>query len=158
MTRVVKLAPMTAEAFAGFGDVVDPPAIGDRVSLSSTLTAIERASTPRLSFSHAEPHGLPLIATEMERHNRSSQCFVPLDVARWVVLVAPDRDGAPDPTMIRAFLVRGDQAVNYHVGTWHHPLRVLDRAGRFAVLMWTTGRKADDEEWATLREPLQLDT
>ena len=52
--------------------------------------------------------------------------------------------------------VRGDQAVNYHLGTWHHPLRVLDRPGRFAVLMWSTGVKADDEEWSTLPEPVTI--
>ena len=46
--------------------------------------------------------------------------------------------------------------MNYHLGTWHHPLRVLDRPGRFAVLMWSTGVKADDEEWSTLPEPLTI--
>jgi ureidoglycolate lyase len=157
MTRILRLEPLTAEAFAPFGDVVEPPEPGGRVGLSETLTATDGAGTPRLSFNHAAPWALPLEATEMERHNRSSQCFVPLDVARWVVMVAPDAGGVPDPARLRAFLVRGDQAVNYHLGTWHHPLRVLDRPGRFAVLMWTTGRKPDDEEWSTLPEPVRIE-
>jgi ureidoglycolate lyase len=156
MSRRVTLEPLTAEAFAPFGDVVDPPAVGDRMSLGQTLVAQDGATAPRLSFNNAAPCDLPLLATEMERHNRSSQCFVPMDVSRWVVMVAPDLAGKPDPTRLRAFVVRGDQAVNYHVGTWHHPLRVLDRPGRFAVLMWTTGTKADDEEWSTLPELLQI--
>jgi ureidoglycolate lyase len=92
----------------------------------------------------------------MERHKRSSQCFVPLDVSRCVVMVAPDKDGKPDATQLRAFVARGDQAVNYHVGTWHHPSRPLDRDARFATLMWTTGEKAMDEEWSTLPEPVLL--
>lgn len=156
MTRILQLAPLTAEAFAPFGDVVDPPAPGDRRALSETLATTEGGLTPRLGFSNAKPWDLPLTATEMERHNRSCQCFVPLDVARWVVLVAPDQGGRPDAEALRGFLVRGDQAVNYHIGTWHHPLRALDRPARFAVLMWTTGRKADDEEWSTLPEPVTL--
>ncbi|WP_158292155.1 ureidoglycolate lyase [Paracraurococcus ruber] len=156
MTRLLRLEPLTAEAFAPYGDVVDPPAPGDRLSLMESIGGRDGAAAPRLSFNHAPPHALPLLATEMERHNRSSQCFVPLDVARWVVMVAPDAGGVPDAARLRAFLVRGDQAVNYRIGSWHHPLRVLDRPGRFAVLMWTTGVKSDDEEWSTLPAPVTL--
>ena len=156
MKRIV-LEPLTAAAFAPFGDVIDPPALGGRMSLTETLTAIDGAVTPRLSFNHGEPFALPLTAVEMERPNRSSPCFVPLDVSRWVLLVAPDRDGVPDVAGLRAFVATGDQGVNYHLGTWHHPLRILDQPGRFAVLMWTTGVKAKDEEWATLPEALEID-
>lgn len=156
MTRRVVLRKLTPAAFAAFGDVVDPPDVGGRAALGESLVARDGADTPRLSFNQTRNWDLPLTATEMERHNRSSQCFVPLDVSRWVILVAPDKGGKPDPDGIRAFVVRGDQAVNYHLGTWHHPLRTLDRPGRFAVLMWTTGTKADDEEWSTLPEPLEV--
>jgi ureidoglycolate lyase len=156
MPRTLRLQPLTAEAFRPFGDVMDPPALGARPALGETLVARDGATLPGLAFNHAEPVALPLLATQMERHNRSSQCFVPMDVARWVVMVAPDRDDAPDMAGLRAFLARGDQAVNYHLGSWHHPLRVLDRPGRFAILMWSTGEKARDEEWATLPEPVLL--
>jgi ureidoglycolate lyase len=153
----LRLEPLTVEAFAPFGDVVEPPAPGERISLEATLRALDGATMPKLGFNNAAPHALPLVATQMERHNRSSQCFVPLDVSRWVLLVAPDRDGAPDVAGLRAFLATGEQAVNYHLGAWHHPLRVLDRHGRFAVLMWSTGKREDDEEWATLPEAVTLD-
>ena len=137
--------------------MVEPPAPGERISLDATLRAIDGATAPKLAFNNAAPHALPLVATQMERHNRTSQCFVPIDVARWVLMVAPDLDGAPDVSRLRAFVATGNQAVNYHLGAWHHPLRVLDRAGRFAVLMWSTGRREDDEEWATLPEAVTLD-
>jgi ureidoglycolate lyase len=156
VTRVVLLEPLTPEAFAPFGDVVEPPRQGERTSLTTSLQGLDGAGQPRLSFNNAPPWTLPLTATDMERHNRSSQCFVPIDVARWVVIVAPDKGGRPDAEALRAFLVRGDQAVNYHVGTWHHPLRPLDRPARFAVLMWTTGRKPDDEEWSRLPEHVSV--
>lgn len=154
--RTLRLEPLTPEAFAPFGDVVEPPAPGARMSLIDSIGGIEHAGTARLSFNNAEPHPLPLTATQMERHNRSSQCFVPMDVARWVLLVAPDLGGRPDAASLRAFVATGDQAVNYHIGTWHHPLRVLDRTGRFAVLMWTTGQKPEDEEWSTLPEAVTV--
>ena len=155
--RSLKLEPLTAEAFAPFGDVIDAPEAGSRFGLSETLGGADGAEAPRLSFSHPQPWTLPLTATEMERHNRSSQCFVPLDVSRYVVVAAPDKDGKPDATQLRAFVARGDQAVNYHRGTWHHPSRALDRPARFATLMWSTGEKARDEEWATLPEPVLLE-
>lgn len=156
MTRIVRLEPLTSEAFAPFGDVVEPPALGDRIALTATLQGLNGAAQPRLSFNNAQPWALPLTATEMERHNRTSQCFVPMDVTSWVIVVAPDVGGRPDADALRAFLVRGDQAVNYHVGTWHHPLRALHNPGRFAVLMWTTGSKPDDEEWSTLNDPITI--
>lgn len=155
--RVLRLEPLTPEAFARFGDVVEPPAPGARMSLIKSIGGIEHAATARLSFNNAEPHPLPLTATQMERHNRSSQCFVPMDVARWVLLVAPDAGGRPDATALRAFVATGEQAANYSTGTWHHPLRVLDRSGRFAVLMWTTGQKPEDEEWSTLPEAVMVE-
>ncbi|MBR0650193.1 Ureidoglycolate hydrolase [Roseomonas terrae] len=157
MTRVLHLEPLTAEAFAPFGDVVEPPAAGERLSLAGSLQGLDGAVQPRLSFNNAAPWSLPLTATKMERHNRTSQCFVPMDVSRWVVMVAPDKGGRPDPAKLRAFLVRGDQAVNYRLGTWHHPLRPLDQPGRFAVLMWTTGDRANDEEWSDLPEEIAIE-
>jgi ureidoglycolate lyase len=156
MTRRIILEPLTPEAFAPFGDVVEPAKPGTRVSLTDSLASGGAATQPKLSFSTAKPWDLPLEATQMERHMLTSQCFVPMDVERWVVMVASDVGGRPDIGKLRAFLARGDQAVNYHLGTWHHPSRVLDRPGRFAVLMWTTGHKPDDEEWFTLPEPVTI--
>lgn len=154
--RALQLRPLTAEAFASYGDVVEPPELGGRHGLSSSLGSQDARTSARLSFSNKLASVLPLIATEMEQHPWSSQTFVPVDVSRWVVMVAPDLGGKPDPDRLCAFVVCGDQAVNYHIGTWHHPLHVLDRPGRFAVLMWTTGRKQDDEMWSTLPEPVRL--
>jgi ureidoglycolate lyase len=31
------------------------------------------------------------------------------------------------------------------VSVWHHPFSVLDRAARFAVVMWRDGTAGDDE-------------
>ena len=155
-SRVIRAEILTAPVFAPFGDVVEPPELGARAFLEASLVARDGAVVPRLSFSHMPCWDLPLTVTRMERHTRSAQCFVPMDVSRYLILVAPDDHGAPDPAGLRAFLATGDQVVNYHLGTWHHPQRPLDRPGRFAVLMWSTGRKDDDEEWASLPEPVQI--
>lgn len=157
MTRILRLQPLTPEAFAPFGVVKEPPAPGQRDAMEAGLGVNRTDTTVRLAFNHPSPHRLPLLATKMERHPWSSQTFIPLDVSRWVIMVAPDKHGAPDPAGLIAFLATGDQAVNYHIDTWHHPLCVLDRPGRFATLMWTTGVKADDEVWADLPEPFSIE-
>jgi ureidoglycolate lyase len=100
---------------------------------------------------------LPLEATVMERHEFSSQSFVPLDVSRWVVVVAPaGPDGGPDPSRAVAFLPAPGQGVTYHANTWHHPLTILDRPARFAVFMWRDGTTTD-EEFRTLGTPFTVD-
>jgi ureidoglycolate lyase len=93
----------------------------------------------------------------MERHEFSSQSFLALDVTRWLVIVAPKAaSGGPDTTRARAFLAGPRQGVTYRVDTWHHPLTVLDRPARFAVLIWLE-RSATDEEFVTLDEPFTVD-
>jgi ureidoglycolate lyase len=82
----------------------------------------------------------------LERHEFSSQTFVPIDVARWLVVVAPHAvGGGPDVSALRAFIATGRQGVTYKANTWHHGLTVLDRPGRFAVFMWRDGGKGDEE-------------
>jgi ureidoglycolate lyase len=93
-----------------------------------------------------EPKALPLTAVQMERHVHSSQVFVPVDSAGYLVVVAPHgADGMPDLGKIRAFRVSGDTGLNYRADTWHHPLSALERTGRFAILTFVDGTSADEQ-------------
>jgi len=92
----------------------------------------------------------------MERHEFSSQSFVPIDVSRYIVVVAPRAaDGGPDAEAARAFLVPGDVGITYHVDIWHHPMTILDRPARFAVFMWRDG-STGDEEFVQLAHPFRV--
>lgn len=150
------LEPLDAAAFAPFGQVLErPEGIGRRV-FAEGLANLRPSATPRLALSTKAPRALPLIAVEMERHRFSSQAFVPIDVARYLVLVAPrGPEGGPDMSRARAFAASGRQGVNYAADTWHHPLTALDRDGSFAVLTWLDGGP-DDEEFVTLAEPVEI--
>jgi ureidoglycolate lyase len=156
MTIVAK--PLDADEFAPYGDVLAPPAELGRVYFDAGLSSTRPGARPSLSVAHVKflPK-LPLEATVMERHEFSSQSFVPLDVSRWLVVVAPSApDGGPDGARAVAFLAGPGQGVTYHAGTWHHPLTILDRPGRFAVFMWRDGTKTD-EEFRTLATPFTVD-
>ena len=82
------IEPISAEAFAPHGTLVRAPAdIGRNVYPDALLNKRPDARAT-LSASRALPKTLPLIGTVMERHRFSSQTFFPLDVARYVIVVA----------------------------------------------------------------------
>ena len=153
----LKIEPVTAQAFAPFGDLLPPGAGDGPQQLIDELQNGRASARPRLSMTTVEPKALPLTAAKMERHVHSSQAFVPMDCANYLVMVAPKgADGKPDLARLRAFRVPGDTGINYRPDTWHHPLSPLERAGRFAVLTFIDGT-AGDEEWADLPEPVVVD-
>jgi ureidoglycolate lyase len=136
---MMKLAigPLVFEAFAPFGTVVQAPAQPARTSFPAALSNLRPDARATLSASHSLPLSLPLTTNVMERHRYSTQTFLPLDVERYVVVVAPhSAEGTPDMRHARAFVVPGDTGISYGADTWHHPMIVLDRPGCFAVLLW----------------------
>lgn len=145
MSRVlqVETAP-TAEAFAPFGAFIRrPDAHGQRQFYSDWLGG--DGLQPVFHVNSMAPTSLPAPVSRLERHPHAAQCFVPLDVERYLVTVAPSlSDGAPDTGALRSFVVPSSQGVIYRRGVWHAGASVLDRAGAFAVLMWR-GREDDDE-------------
>ncbi len=52
-------------------------------------------------------------------------------------------------------MARAGQGVTYAMGTWHHPLTVLDGPATFAVLMWRDGTPRD-EEFVPVPSPLTV--
>jgi ureidoglycolate lyase len=155
--RTIVAEPLTAEAFKPFGAVLEGPPTPGRVYVSETL-ANGRAHAPVcLSVATVEPKkDLPLRVTVLERHEHSSQTFVPLSVSRYLVLATLDAPGGgPDLTRLRAFVARAGQGVTYAMGTWHHPVTVLDAPASFAVLMWRDGTSGD-EEFVPVTTPLTV--
>ena len=155
---VIMPEPLCAEAFAPFGDVLEAPAAPGRNFFADGLANRRAGAAPSLAVACVPPlASLPVTATRMERHEFSSQSFLALDVARWLVIVAPKAgDGRPDTTRARAFLAGPGQGVTYRVDTWHHPVTVLDRPARFAVLIWLEHSQTD-EEFVTLDRPFTVD-
>ena len=143
----LKIEPIDAAAFMSFGQLIPPQAPGEgRQELFEELQNERASARPRLSMATVEPKALPLTAVQMERHVHSSQVFVPVDSAGYLVVVAPHgADGMPDLGKIRAFRVPGDTGLNYRADTWHHPLSALERTGRFAILTFVDGTSADEQ-------------
>jgi ureidoglycolate lyase len=150
------IEPITAEAFAPHGTLVRAPADVGRNAYPEALRNMRPDARATLSASRALPKTLPLIGTVMERHRFSSQTFFPLDVERYLIVVAPQReDGMPNMRRARALMVPGDAAITYAADSWHHPMIALDRPACFSVLLWRDGSAADMET-LTLDEPFEL--
>ncbi len=149
--------PITAAAFEPFGQLLELPAAPGRVDYSAFAENL-RSGRAELCFrtSLTAASALPLRTRVMERHAFSSQAFLPVDVGRYVVMVAPDAaDGGPDLAGARLFLVDGRTGINYRAAVWHHPMTVLDRAAVFATVMFNDGGDRD-EDWAGLPVEVEL--
>jgi ureidoglycolate lyase len=139
MSRIITPEPLTTEAFAPFGEVLEAAGAPDWfVNRGLCGRFHDRA---RLDFGGgragisvflAEPRSLPLTVDLIERHPEGSQAFIPMTEAPFLVVVAPDEGGAPGRP--RAFLTAPGQGVNYRRGTWHGVLTPLSAPGLFAVV------------------------
>ncbi|MEL7090551.1 MAG: ureidoglycolate lyase [Pseudomonadota bacterium] len=139
MSRVVTIAPLDALAFAPFGDVIDTGGAPDKIINQGLCGRYHDRATldfsdgrAGVSLFQAEPRALPLTLDMMERHPDGSQCFVPMSMDPFLVIVAPDDGGAPGTPL--AFETAPGQAVNFHRGTWHGVLTPLHAPGLFAVI------------------------
>ncbi|HXV39377.1 MAG TPA: ureidoglycolate lyase [Steroidobacteraceae bacterium] len=138
--RQLAVEPLTAAAFAPFGEVVEAGTQSDLINQGTArqyadLARIDVAAeggTARVSLYRAEERRWPLAISMLERHPLGSQLFMPLSRDPFLVVVAPAA-AVPDREAVRAFLTNGRQGVNYRRGTWHHPLIAL-APGEFLVL------------------------
>ena len=151
---------LTQAAFAPYGEVIRIPDAPGRDYFESAFGNGRSSAWPSLSTVLKMPvDGLPLEADLMERHEFSSQTFVPIEVSRWLIVVCPHAaGGGPDMSRAVAFLAGPNQGVTYAMNVWHHGLTVLDRPARFAVFMWRDATQADEEFVPvapfTIREPI----
>ena len=139
MTMRLKVEPLTAEAFAPYGDLIE--AAGEPDKLINQDKCGRYHDKARLDFSDGragisvfkgEKETLPLTLQMVERHPEGSQAFVPMSADAFLVVVACDDNGVPaDP---KAFVTEPGQAINFLRGTWHGVLAPLSEPGLFAVI------------------------
>ena len=138
----LKTEPLTAEAFAPFGDVMDArtsasfPINAGRTQRHHDLAKVETLGENAhtlINIFVSQPVTLPLELTFLERHPQGSQAFMPLHQERFIIVVAPPGEHI-NPDEVRAFVTDGRQGVNYRAGTWHAIQSVLEREGEFLVV------------------------
>lgn len=147
--RHVKPQPLTAEAFAPYGDVIEVSAAARHYPINhgyttryhdlAALHLTAEGGKAGVSIFRSTPLSMPVEVRLMEYHPKSSQAFYPLSGRPYLVVVAPK--GAFDAGKIAVFKAAPTQGVNYHAGTWHHFCLALEGESDFLVI----DRIAEDE-------------
>tara|TARA_R110002073_G_scaffold8450_2_gene46541 strand:+ start:90 stop:581 length:492 start_codon:yes stop_codon:yes gene_type:complete len=141
MALQIKAQPLTAAAFAPFGQVIEaagepsffinagrcgryhdlaqPAALGDDARIA-------------ISVGRSEAVALPYTLDLLERHPLGSQAFVPMAATAMLVMVALDSGGIPGTPL--AFLTHKGQGVQYHPGAWHGVLAPLSGPADFLIV------------------------
>lgn len=141
--KVLQASPLTREAFAPYGDLIQADATVERFPINNGTTmrfhelahvqALGAGARAIISIFRGQPFVPPVSLQLMERHPLGSQAFIPMRAERFLLVVAPPGDGF-SVADLRAFIANGSQGVNYHAGVWHHPLLSLDRVSDFLVV------------------------
>ncbi|TNC49838.1 ureidoglycolate lyase [Rubellimicrobium rubrum] len=155
----IQIEPLTPDAFAPFGDVLDASGAPDRLINQGLCGRYhDRArldfggGQAGISIFHAEPRSLPYRLDLVERHPLGSQTFLPMTQHPFLVIVAEGRDRTPG--RVRAFVTAPGQGINLHRGTWHGVLTPLHAPGLFAVVDRIGEGQNLEEHW--LPEPLTI--
>jgi ureidoglycolate lyase len=140
--RRLPIEPLTRTAFRPFGDVIETrgrksrtinEGFADRFHDLAGIDVAAGGGKPILSIFRARQRPAPIVIGMLERHPLGSQAFVPIEPHPWLVVTA-EGDDKPNLRTLRCFRARGDQGINYAVGTWHFPVLVLVPEQQFLVV------------------------
>ena len=141
MAEKLTIQPLTKEAFAPFGSVIetDPAAMRyinggttERYHALAEAEATGEDAKVIINIFRGSPRNFPYAVDMMERHPFGSQSFSPIDNRPWLVVVAQDEGGKPGRPQV--FLAGGRQGVNYGRNVWHHPLMAMGAVSDFLVV------------------------
>lgn len=139
---VLRPQPLTSEAFAPFGEVIDlrnAKTMSINFGLTTRfhdLVSIDTATGgghTLVNVFRSDPITLPHKVAVMERHPLGSQAFMPMGNIRFMVLVGSGEQQL-DPGSLQLFITDGQQGVNYFRNTWHHYQMVLQQSADFVVV------------------------
>lgn len=139
MSGAIVIQPLSAAAFAPFGDVLEVTGDSDRI-INQGLCGRwhDRArldfmdGKAGISLFQSQSRSLPYRLEMVERHPLGSQAFIPMSHDPFLVIVAPDQGGTPGRPL--AFRTMPGQGINIARNTWHGVLTPLHAPGLFAVI------------------------
>lgn len=140
----LKPIPLTRDAFALFGDVIEKPGTqhfpmnGGKLEryydLADIQVGVESGGRPVMSIaSCCQTSKLPLQIIFLERHPHGSQAIYPLFRDTMMVVAAPPGERI-SANQIQAFYSNGQQGINFHAGVWHLPIIALKDEQEFMLV------------------------
>ncbi len=161
--RIIKPEPLTPESFAPFGDVLyrvqrEPDQDLGIYHYWDKIADLEfSGDPPELAYLRVF-HRAPTL-TQMERHKKASQSFIPVSGGRCVFALAPPEsggeEGRPRPGDVHAFILDGSTGVNLHRGTWHWSIFPTGESAAFIMLV-RRDTVVDDLEVVDLEAAIEI--
>lgn len=152
-SSTVTVEPLRAEAFSLFGDVISAGLRAGLVANQGTATRFDWCTElvngrpqarANVSVFRSVARALPCSLALLEHHPFSTQAFLPMVCARFLVCVAPTAsDGGPVLEGLKAFVCGPGQGINYRVGVWHHPIIALEKDADFVMVAFEDGSPQD---------------
>jgi ureidoglycolate lyase len=168
VSSLLTVRPLTPEAYAPYGKVLMASPRGEPGHVANLGTALRfddvvdcknlRKDTAALKVKIFRSTPVPFERRPLallEKHPLSTQLFIPMNAARYVVVVALGGN-RPDLTTLSAFCVSGPRGISYAPGVWHHPMLVVDKETDFVVFVHEDGAVEDcvdvpaEAHWPTL--------
>lgn len=139
MSRPLIPQPLTATAFAPYGEVIEVSGAPDKLinqgmcGRHHDLAQLDFADGKAgISLFDAKARQFPHVVDMVERHPDGSQAFIPVSGVPMLVIVAEDQGGTP--VNLQAFVSQPGQSINLHRGVWHGVLAPIEQPGQFIVV------------------------
>jgi len=142
MVRSITPEPLTAEAFAPYGEVIEAASAAEALSINYGNTTrfhdlfpvdvSDEGGEVCVNIFRSKPLAQPITIKIMEYHPLGSQAFIPLGLEPYLVVVT--EAGEFDAGKTRVFQAAPGQGVNYRKGTWHHFSLALNSQSDFLVI------------------------
>jgi len=138
----LNLKPLTNEAFAPFGDVIQKQGhYPEEINYGQTrkyadlarIDVGDEGSRPAVHIYRCRPISLPFRIEVMEYHPLGSQAFIPLHQRPFLIVVARPAEQLMFKS-IHGFFTNGEQGVNLRQGVWHHYQLSLDEISDYLVI------------------------
>lgn len=165
---VIKCIPISRAGYEAYGDLIcadealkfKPANMGTakRFNHLSNVENLRHGGDAQLNLCvfRVEPAKMPLEIKLLERHEFSTQVFMPMsETSRFLVIVSLG-GSAPDLDSLRAFVVEGAQGISYKPGVWHYPMTALENRIDFSCLVWEDGT-SDDCEFAHFSDAIRIE-
>lgn len=156
MPPSVMAEPLTAEAFAAYGQVLERPAVTADIEKGwlgywHALADVGFQTHPVWGW--LEVRHRAMILNELERHCAAHEVFIAMQGASLMAFATggshDDRHSVPDPATLRVFRIEPGQAVVVGRGVWHTPSWPLGETAGF-LLALEHATPADDLDFRAI--------
>lgn len=150
----ITAVPITRSAYEPYGSLI---AAGDDLPfrfanmrtakrfdfLADIVNLRQNAKINMCVFSCSPLSSTPLELKLLEKHQHSTQVFIPMtNDARYLVVVCLGED-EPDIGTLRVFEAGNGQGISYKPGVWHYPMTAIGNAIDFACIVCEDGTGED---------------